>query len=329
MANLRDIAKELDVSVSTVSRALNGSVGVSPELQEKIRRKADEIGYTLLGRGGRATPDWNCAGIIVPEVNSEYYARIVHSAKDQFAAKGYTFIFKLTDFEPEKMVEAINTMSRIRVKCLLLVVDSEESLTDPVMQALQSSGLPVMLITAKNYPLLDYDCIFLDEYSGIVRGIQHLIQRGYKRIGCLSDRLSANRVTIFRQAMKLFDREVEQQLICVGNDRAEAGGYLRMKELIAMDNPPDAVFCAYDQMAIGAIHALNESGLSVPGDMAVLGFDNLTVSQYICGGITSIANPYREMISISLNVLLNRIANPSAPQQHIALKPEVVIRATT
>lgn len=329
MANLRDIAGQLNISVSTVSRALNGNGGVSPELQDKIRRKAEELGYTLLGRGGRATPDWNCAGIIVPEVTSEYYARIIHSAKDQFAAKGYSFIFKLTDFDPAKMIEAINTMSRIRVKCLLLVVDSEESLTEPVSQALQHSGLPVMLITAKNYPLLDSDCIFLDEYSGIVRGIQHMIQRGYRRIGCLSDKLSSSRMTVFKQAMQLFEMEVEPQLICVGNDRAEAGGYLRMKELLSLDNPPDAVFCAYDQMAIGAIHALNESGLSVPDDMAILGFDNITVSQYIGGGITTIANPYREMISISMNVLMKRMQSPSAPQQHIALKPELIIRATT
>ncbi len=81
MANLKDIAQKLGVSVSTVSRGLNGGKEISREMTEKILKAADELGYTLQGRGGRATPDWNSAGIIVPEVASEYYARLVHKAK--------------------------------------------------------------------------------------------------------------------------------------------------------------------------------------------------------------------------------------------------------
>ncbi len=135
MLNLKEIASQLDVSVSTVSRALNGRAGVSAELQKKILQKVDELGYTLRGRGGREAPEWNCAGIIVPEIMSENYARIVHTAKDRFAEKGYSLICKLTDFDPEKMIEAIKEMSRIRVKCMIVVFDIEEPLTDEVISA--------------------------------------------------------------------------------------------------------------------------------------------------------------------------------------------------
>ena len=119
MANLKDIAQKLGVSVSTVSRGLNGGKEISREMTEKILKAADELGYTLQGRGGRATPDWNSAGIIVPEVASEYYARLVHKAKDFLAAKGYSLIMKVTDFKAAELLDAINTMSRIHVKCLL------------------------------------------------------------------------------------------------------------------------------------------------------------------------------------------------------------------
>ena len=198
MANLKDIARHLGVSVSTVSRALNGSCEISAEMREKVQTTAEEMGYSLQGRGGRATPDWNCAGIIVPEVQSEYYARIIHVAKERLAEKGYSIIIKLTDFLPEKMVESINAMSRIRVKCLLMVIDTEEVISDQIVRALQRSDLPVMLITSKYYPLLEFDCIHLDEYSGIVRGVEHLCRRGYRRIGCISDRVSVNRVNHFQ-----------------------------------------------------------------------------------------------------------------------------------
>ena len=212
MANLKDIAQKLGVSVSTVSRGLNGGKEISREMTEKILKAADELGYTLQGRGGRATPDWNSAGIIVPEVASEYYARLVHKAKDFLAAKGYSLIMKLTDFKAAELLDAINTMSRIHVKCLLVVMDTEENMSDQLISAMHRSGLPIMLITSKYYPLLEFDCIHLDEYSGIIMGVQHLQKRGYQRIACISDRISLSRVTVFKQAMKLQGMKVDPQL---------------------------------------------------------------------------------------------------------------------
>jgi len=129
--------------------------------------------------------------------------------------------------------------------------------------------------------------------------------------------------------MKLQGMKVDPQLICVGPERAESGGYLRTKELLSLENPPDAVFCCYDQMAIGAIHALRESGLRIPEDMAVMGFDNLTSSKYIEGGITTIANPYEDMLSVAVNILTKRTKNPQMSQQQIALRPNLVVRHTT
>ena len=123
--------------------------------------------------------------------------------------------------------------------------------------------------------------------------------------------------------------KVDPQLICVGPERAESGGYLRTKELLSLENPPDAIFCCYDQMAIGAIHALRESGLRIPEDMAVMGFDNLTSSKYIEGGITTIANPYEDMLSVAVNILTKRTKNPQMSQQQIALRPNLVVRHTT
>lgn len=329
MANLKDIAAQLGVSVSTVSRALNDSDEISADMKEKVHLVAEELGYTLRGRGGRTTPEWYTAGIIVPEVTSEYYAKIVHMTKEMLSAKGYSTIIKVTDFVPNEMVEAINCMHRIRVKCLLIVMDDDEVMSERIVRTIRRSRLPVILITTKYYPMLDFDCIHLDEYSGIVMAVQHLQQRGYRRIGFIGEKMTANRMTIFKQAMKFQGLEPETNLICTGSERAEVGGYLRMKELLALPEPPDAVFCSYDTMAIGAIHALRESGLKIPQDMAVIGFDNISVSRYVEGGITTIANPYDDMISIAINVLTKREKNRQSSRQQIALRPKLVVRSTT
>ncbi|MEA4966102.1 MAG: LacI family DNA-binding transcriptional regulator [Oscillospiraceae bacterium] len=329
MANLKDIAKQLGVSVSTVSRALNDSDEISGEMKEKVRLTAQDLGYALRGRGGRTTPEWNTAGIIVPEVISEYYAKIVHMSKDMLAAKGYSTVIKVTGFQAGEMVDAINCMHRIRVKCLLIVMDDEEVMSERIVRTIRRSRLPVILITSKYYPMLDFDCIHLDEYSGIVMAVQHLQERGYQHIGFIGEKMTVNRLTVFKQAMKFQNLEPDAQFICTGQERAEAGGYLRMKELLALPKPPDAVFCSYDQMAIGAIHALRESGLRIPEDMAIVGFDNISVSRYVEGGITTIANPYDDMISIAINVLTKRENNRLSSRQQIALRPKLVVRKTT
>ena len=329
MANLKDISRKLGVSVSTVSRGLNNSDEISDEMKEKIRTTAAELGYSLRGRGGRATPEWNTAGVIVPEVTSEYYAKVVSMSQSLLAAKGYNTLVKISNFNSNDMVEAINCMHRIHAKCVLIVMDDEEVMSDRIVKAITRSGLPVMLITSKYYPLLDFDCIHLDEYSGIVMGVQHLQEQGYKRIGFIGEKMTGNRLTIFKQAMKFQGLEFDPALAVVGTERAEAGGFARMQELLNNPNPPDAVFCSYDQMAIGAIHAIREAGLRVPEDVAILGFDNISVSAYVEGGITTIANPHEDMLSIAVNVLTKREKNAKASRQQIALRPKLIVRKTT
>lgn len=329
MANLKDIAQKLNVSVSTVSRALNNSDEISDEMKEKIRVTASELGYALRGRGGRSTPEWNTAGIIVPEVTSDYYAKIVSMSQQLLAERGYSSIVKITSFRINDMVEAVNCMHRIHAKCVLIVMDDEEIMSDRIVKAISRIGLPVMLVTCKYYPLLDFDCIHLDEYSGIVMGVQHLQERGYKRIGFIGEKLTGNRLTIFKQALKFQEMEYDPSLSAVGTERAEAGGFARMKELLALPNPPDAVFCSYDQMAIGAIHAIREAGKRIPEDIAVIGFDNITSSAYIEGGITTVANPYEDMLSIAVNILTKREKNAQSSRQQIALRPRLIVRKTT
>ena len=329
MANMKDIAQKLGVSVSTISRALNGSEEISLAMRDKISLAAEELGYSLHGRGGRQAPDWNCAGIVVPELMSPYYANLVHAAKDYFAAKGYSSIVKLTDFQPAQMIEALGAMKRIRVKCLLIVMDTEEEMNERIMRAIHACKVPILMITAKYYASQQFDCIHLDEYSGILMGIQHLQSRGYQRIGCISDLLSGNRVTIFKQAMKLQNLALEPKMLAIGQQRFEIGGDLRMKELLSQKQPPDAVFCCYDQMAIGAIHAIEERGLRLGKDVAVLGYDNLSVSEFVGTGITTIANPCEQVLSIAVNILTDRVKNPQAARQQITLRPNLIIRGST
>ena len=327
MATLKDIARQLGVNTSTVSRALNDNPSISEEMREKVRQTAEEMGYSLRGRGGREAPDWCAAGLIIPETMSEYYGKLAHLAQERLSQRGYSCMVQLTNFNAVSLIGAIHSMARIRVKCLLIVMDAEEVLSDKVMEAIHRSGLPTMLVTSDYLPKIDVDCIHFDENIGIRAGVEHLIQRGYKRIGFLGEKMTEFRRYSFEQAM--LEKGLSPQLVAVGKERGELGGYLRMKELLGMEERPDAVFAGYDQMAIGAIHAIREAGLSIPKDVAVMGVDDVTMARYVEGGITTIANPYDDMISIAINVLTKREKNRQSSRQQIALRPKLVVRSTT
>ena len=326
MATLKDIAQALGVNTSTVSRALNDSASISEEMREKVRQTARELGYTLRGRGGRTTPEWCCAGLILPEVTSEYYGRLAQLARERLEQRGYSCLIQLTSFRADSMLSAIRTLARVRVKCLLIVMDVEEAVSDTIMDAIHRSGLPTMVVTSGYLPKMDLDCIHFDETIGIRAGVEHLLARGYDRIGFVGEYMTEVRRRSFEQAMTEQGRKTA---IAVGKERGEQGGYLRMTELLGLPQRPNAVFAGYDQMAFGAIHAIREAGLRVPEDVAVLGFDDVASAAYVEGGITTIANPSEDMIAIAVNILLKRIQEPDRIRQQIALRPRLIVRKTT
>ncbi len=332
MSTLADIAKLADTSISTVSRALKKDPRISREMQEKIERIAEEEGYTKhRSKMPAALQDWGLIGLIVPEVLSGYYARIVHLAHQMFAENRFTTTVRLTEFSSQMLLRHLYDLNRSRVDGLLIVMDDAEIVSEEIRNAISYIQRPALFITTHYIANMDYDSIFLDELRGITMGVEHLAARGYKRIGFLGEAETEGRLAYFREAMAKCRLPIREETVLMSSLRAEAGGYESMKRLLTLPPPlPDAVFASYDQMAIGAIRALREAGLGIPEDMAVLGFDDLTVAPYIDKGLTTIKSPSEDMISISCRILLHRIQmhDQSTPQQ-IALKPQLIVRGTT
>jgi LacI family transcriptional regulator len=121
---------------------------------------------------------------------------------------------------------------------------------------------------------------------------------------------------------------VIDDLVKTSHFRAERGGYHAMREILNSEVRPDAVIMGYDQMAIGALKAIREAGLSVPGDIAIASFDDIIASEYVDSGITTIQCPCEDMVSIAFRVLMNRIEDRYTAPQQIALKPRLVVRGT-
>ena len=329
MANLNDIAREANVSASTVSRVLNGRASISEETCQRVMLAAERLQYRKRPYTTGAARMQNVAGIIMPDMSSDYYTRLMHTLIERFQQKDFSVLFSVTDFDAERPVRAVERMSQIRVCCLLIILDDTEIISQKLVDAVRLAGLPAMFITSKYISTLDVDCLFVDEERGNTMAVEHLLHRGYRKIGFIGEYNTRNRCDFFLKVMKRHDMPVNPAFVCIGEARGEEGGYQRMREILSAVELPDAIYASYDQMAIGAIHAIGESGLRVPQDIAVIGFDDISISRYVSGGITTISTPFDDMAAIAVRILLHRISQPFGQPQQVAIKPSLIVRATT
>ena len=272
---------------------------------------------------------WDIAGLILPEVSSGYYSKLVHLANDCFERHQMTTSIRITNFEKEAMLRHIYSFSGQEVKCLLIIVDDCEEISEDILKAVSQVRVPVLFITAKYIPNLDYDSLYIDEQRGVAMALEYLISKGYKNIGFIGEEKTLGRYHVYREVMQKHNLPINKAFVKIGRERAEEGGYKSMMEILKHDTHPDAIFASYDHMAIGAIYAIGEAGLSIPEDIAIMGFDDIFISRYIHKGLSSIKNPYEDMIAIAVRILLKRIEQPDSAMQQVALKPSLVIRGTT
>ncbi len=329
MANLDDIAREAKVSASTVSRALNGRASISEETRRRVMQAAERLQYRKRAYTTATSRMQSVAGIIMPDMTSDYYTRLLHTLNERFQQKNFSALSAVTNFNAEQTIRAVERMSQVRVSCLLVILDDTEAISQRLIDAVRLTGLPTMFITSKYIPSLDVDCLFVDEERGNTMAVEHLLHRGYRRIGFIGEYNTRNRCDFFLKTMKRYDVPVNPSFVRIGEARGEEGGYLRMREILSMMELPDAIYASYDQMAIGAIHAIGESGLRVPKDIAVIGFDDISTARYVAGGITTIGTPFDDMAAIAVRILLHRIDQPFGQPQQVAIKPSLIVRATT
>ena len=329
VAKLKDIADATGVSISTVSRVLNGNAPISEETRRKVLETASQMNYHKRFDGKILSRLQNMAGFILPDTESAYYGRLQHAISECFFENNLDVISIATCFSHERTIRAIEHMSQIHVKCIVILLDYVETIPKNILDAVHLTNIPTLFIVAQYMPEFDYDCLYVDEKRGNTMAVDHLVHRGYRRIGFIGEYKTRNRCDIFLNVMKQYAIPVNRAFVRVGEIAGERGGYLLMRDVLSLKEIPDAVFCSYDQMAVGVIHAIYESGLRVPEDIAVIAFDDIPTAQYFAGGITTIATPFEDMASIAVRFLMKRIAQPFGQPQQVAIKPSLIIRATT
>ncbi len=325
---LEDIAKETGFSISTVSRVLsNSNYPVSEPIREKVLRVAATMGYepNIAARSLR-TDRTNTIGIIVDDLLSPFTPPIVRGIQDSLNQNGFLSLIVNSDWDPYQEQAAIKTLLSRPVDGIIFVEYSHQATSD----VLERSNKPrVFVHRLFGSPIKN--SVVPDDYYGASLATEHLINLGHHAIGYINGpenwhtcraRLSGYQDTLIRHHLPF-----EPALVQPGDWEIESG-YAAAKNLLALAARPTAIFAANDLMALGAIYAIQDSGLNVPGDVAVVGYDNRNFTKTVRPRITTVSMPVIEMGGVAAELLLKQIAEGRKEDEEIKVKGQLIIRET-
>jgi LacI family repressor for deo operon, udp, cdd, tsx, nupC, and nupG len=330
--SIKDIARAADVSHSTVSRALSDSSLVSTETKARVQRLAREMGYSpdaqarslVMGRT-------QTVGLVVTTITDPFIAEIVQAVENTALAHGYTVILASSQTEPDREIAAVEMLRSKRVDGVIVTSSRVGALYQDHLDRL---GVPVVLLNSHNMQSGPYTfSITVNNRHGACLATQHLIQLGHRRIayitGLADHSDDAERLAGYRQALAEASIAFDPLLVVPGSGRADGGGRA-LPKLMALDMSPSAVFCYNDMTAIGLLRAAREAGLSIPGDLAIVGFDDIPFASYVHPSLTTVAQPKPEMGRQAMAMVLSLLeGNESAKVSNVVVAGQLIVRESS
>ena len=328
-ATIRDVAREAHVSVATVSRALNDSGPVRDDTRRRVRDAADNLRFTPHGAArSLITSRTNTLGVLLPDLYGEFFSEIIRGIDRGARQAGYQLLLSSARNARDEMHGAFCAMYG-RVDGLVLMAPDVELAE---LFAERHDGTPIVFI---NSPVESPSArvITIDNYGGAYHMVKHLVRKGRERIaiirGAESNHDAAERLRGYRDALVECGLEVGPHLELVG-DFTEVAGYRAGRLALKQRPRPSAIFAANDAMAIGALSALAEEGISVPGEVAVAGFDDIPIARFASPPLSSVHVPIASLGERAMDLLLGAIADPAeAAGRRVVLPTALVIRKSS
>ncbi len=328
---LEDIARISGYSRSTVSRVINGGEKVSGPARDKILEVVQRYNFhPNLAARRLAAGRTGVLGLVIPRgvsalFSDPFFATVIEGVSSGCNQLDYSVMLWLAEPEYER-----RTISRILYNGLVDgVIVISAILNDPIVDALQESAIPFVLI-GRHARQVNASQVDVDNILGARQAVQHLLDLGMTRIAAITGEpslsVSADRLTGYRAVLDSAGIPFDPNLVSSGGF-TEEGGRLAMQQLLAHN--PQAVFAASDSMAAGALRAIQEAGLSVPGDISLVGFDDIPLASRLTPPLTTVRQPIWSEGQVATALLVERLENPEAPVRQELLPTELVIREST
>lgn len=325
MATIKDIARLAGVTPSVVSRALNNKAGVKESTRQRILKIARELEYyPNAAAHSLVTSKTNTIGIVMADISEPFYSQLIKGMEFVANETGYTLLFSNSyeNVEHSRLLQRMVYSGRVDG----LVIMGSNIQEKSFVFTLRDRGFPFVLIE-RYFADPRVHCIWLDNVEGAYLATQHLIARGHRKIGHIAGNLyfqvALDRIEGYKKALSEAGIDFSEDLVVAGGFVTK-GGYTAMKQLLAQRC--SAVFAANDAMAYGALQAIAEAGLTVPDDIAVVGFDDLEFSGLTNPPLTTVHQPRYEMGRKALEILIAVLKGEQKEGAKVCYQPTLTVR---
>jgi LacI family transcriptional regulator len=329
-----DIAKKLDITAATVSRALNNNPKISEATRKLVLETAAKMNYkqNRLAQSLRSGKS-NNVGVIVPRIDVNFFASVIRGIEEELHPEGYHVIICQTHEDEKREIENITTLMNAQVDGILMSISNMSKENDPVIKHVVDKNVPLIFFDRKK-KMDGVSSVTIDDFEGGYLATKNLIDAGCTRIAHFSgDRsleIYENRFKGYEQALKDFDLEWNPDYVIQTKSNLDAGRNA-VTRLLNLPNPPDAIFSSSDFAALGAIQGLKENGIKIPEDFCVFGFGNEPFTRFLELSISSVDQSPLEMGRMAAKVFLEQINNTDniKIEKKVVLKPELQIRKSS
>lgn len=323
---MKDVARHANVSIATVSRVLRDQPNVRPEVREHVLRVVDELGY----RRNRVasslrTRTSGVIGLLVSDIRNPFFTDLARAVEDVAHEHEMSVFLCNTDEDPAKETKYLNTLLDENAAGIIL---SPTPSPAKHFRTIVESNIPIVMID-RYIEGIATDHVLSDNVQAAYTLTTHLIDQGCKRIGAVigmsASTTGHERMAGYRQGIAAHGLESLEEFVLPHED----AGAAVVSRWLQLDTPPDALLMGNVRLTIGALNAIKQSGLQIPHDVLLAGFDETSWMQHVGPGITVISQPIYEMGRSAVELLLQRMADHTRPARELILKGQMIVRGST
>ncbi|HVT86650.1 MAG TPA: LacI family DNA-binding transcriptional regulator [Chitinophagaceae bacterium] len=331
---IADIAKELNTTAATVSRALSNHPGISEKTKQSVHEAASKLNYKRNRiasslRSGKT----HLIGVIIPSAEINFFGSVVHGIENVANQNGYNVLLYQSNESRDYEEKGLETFLSARVDGILVSI-AKDTTDYSHFNEIKERGIPIIFFDRTNDDL-GIDSVVIDDYKGGYLATEHLISQGYRRIAHITGpqhlKNFYDRLRGYMGALQAHKIKVDRSLIVNGNISIESGRE-GVSEFLSMSNPPDAVFAAEDFTALGVISELKERKIRIPQEFGVIGFANELFGKHITPTLSTVDQQTIQMGKSALDLLVERIEAKEMEkykQQKVVLEPLLICRESS
>lgn len=329
MANIKEVAKKANTSITTVSRVINNNGYVKDQTRKRVLEAIKDLKYdpNLLARG-LVTKKTQTFGLVIPDITNPFFAAIAKEIENSANNFGYSVFLCNTDGNLKKEKQYINAFIQRGVDGIIYATSS---IGIDNIKKIKKRGMPIVVLD-RQIENLHIDTVSINNFQGAFMATEYLIKLGRRNIafigGPIDIVISKQRKLGYMKALEQYRIEPNEDMVYDGHFKMESG-IDGIKYFCNKKVKIDALFAANDLTAIGALNYLMQQGKRVPNDISIVGFDNIMLSSMITPKLTTINQPVSQMSEIAIELLIDQISKKKINPREIMLTPEIIIREST